>query len=216
VYTPANVELSGRPFPLDLNHDGKVDFFLWHYFLHTSTRGQALLACHAPVSNGSRTVCVSSVSSIATNALNAIRMTDQGFGAVLRRGAKIQHGDRFRNKRAVDMGGVKFDFSSHTFWSGPWMNEGKGVKNRYLGIRFQIGRNFHFGWARITVATQGKNFTATLTGYAYETIPGKTILAGQTKGSDVNTVNAASLGHLAAGASAIPAWRVGQTAATIH
>src|SRR5689334_17172854 len=59
VYTAANVELSGKPFPLDLNHDGKAEFFLWHYFLQTSTRGQALLACHDPVFNGSRTACIS-------------------------------------------------------------------------------------------------------------------------------------------------------------
>jgi hypothetical protein len=216
VYTPANEQLSGKPFPLDLNHDGKVEFFLWHYNIQTSTRGNDLLACHAPVFNGSRTVCISSVSSYAPNALNAIRVTDQGFGAALRRGAKIQHGDQFRNKRPVNMGGVKFDFSSHTFWSGPWLNGGKGVKNRYLGIKFLIGGRFHFGWARLTVTTQGKNFTATLTGYAYETIPRKAIVAGQRKSPDAITAYGASLGQLAAGASAIPAWRVRQTAATTH
>jgi hypothetical protein len=37
-------------------------------------------------------------------------------------------------------------------------------------------------------------------------IPNKPIFAGRTKGSDVITLPA-SLGHLARGASAIPAWR---------
>jgi len=49
--------------------------------------------------------------------------------------------------------------------------------------------------------------TATLTGYAYETIPNKPIIAGKTHGKDVITLQDASLGHLAAGASAILAWR---------
>jgi len=49
--------------------------------------------------------------------------------------------------------------------------------------------------------------TATLTGYAYESVPGKPIITGKTKGPDVATVQPASLGHLAAGASGIPAWR---------
>jgi hypothetical protein len=40
-----------------------------------------------------------------------------------------------------------------------------------------------------------------LTGYAYETIPNKPIIAGKTKGPDVFTVQPGSLGHLARGAS---------------
>jgi len=46
-----------------------------------------------------------------------------------------------------------------------------------------------------------------MSGYAYETIPNKPITAGKTEGPDVITVQPATLGHLAAGASAIPAWR---------
>jgi hypothetical protein len=30
VYTPANVQVSGKPLPIDLNHDGITDFFLDH------------------------------------------------------------------------------------------------------------------------------------------------------------------------------------------
>jgi hypothetical protein len=214
VYTPAHAQVN-EPLPLDLNHDGKVDFFLFHYGFHTSTGGNALLACHAPFNNGTRLVCASS--SYATNALNAIRVTDQKFGAALRRGDKIQHGDRFMNNQSVDMGEVMFLTSNHTQprWFGPWVNGGKGVKNRYLGIKFKIGGHFHFGWARLTVTVQGTSFTATLTGYAYETVPSKAIIAGD-KGPAGNTVGRASLGHLAAGASAIPAWRMKQTAATTH
>ena len=40
--------------------------------------------------------------------------------------------------------------------------------------------------------------TATLIGYAYETIPNKSIIAGKTKGADV-TVQHGTLGHLAMG-----------------
>jgi hypothetical protein len=58
--------------------------------------------------------------------------------------------------------------------------------------------------------------TAVVTGYAYETIPNKPIITGKTKGPDVVTLQPATLGHLATGASAMPAWRVKQTAATTH
>jgi len=205
VYTPAHVKLVGKPFPLDLNHDGVVDFFLFAYGFHTSTGGAALLACHNPFNNGTRTVCVSST--LGTNASNAIRVArsmNYSFAAALHSGAKIRAGDKFRSKHDVYLGLVNFTSGGQPRWGGPWMNGGKGVKDRYLGIKFKIKDQFHLGWARITVATRTNAFTGTLTGYAYETIPGKAIVAGQTKGPDEL---AGSLGALAAGAAAIPSWR---------
>jgi len=92
---------------------------------------------------------------------------------------------------------------------GRWANNGQGVRNRYLGLKFMIRGKIHYGWARLNV-TLGHNtdvVTATLTGYAYETIPNKAIIAGKTHGKDVITLEPASLGHLARGASAISAWR---------
>jgi hypothetical protein len=96
------------------------------------------------------------------------------------------------------------------------VNGGKGVKDRYLGIKFKIKNKFHFGWARLTVATTSNSFTATLTGYAYETIACKGIIAGKTKGSDdvsVEESNAipssepATLGMLALGEPGLSIWR---------
>lgn len=46
-----------------------------------------------------------------------------------------------------------------------------------------------------------------LTGYAYETIPNKAIIAGKTHGKDVITLDDASLRHPARGAAAFPGWR---------
>jgi hypothetical protein len=92
--------------------------------------------------------------------------------------------------------------------SGDW-NE---VTNRYLGLRFLINGEVHYGWARLTVTGCG-GLGATLTGYAYETIPNKRILAGQTSGTDevAASVNfeprQPSLGLLARGAYSPNAWR---------
>ena len=96
------------------------------------------------------------------------------------------------------------------YFRGQWANAGKGVRDRYLGLKFQINGETHFGWARLNVSVQSHgpaNVTATLTGYAYETVANKPIIAGKTKGADVITVQPATLGHLAAGASVIPARR---------
>jgi len=205
VYTPAHLGVGlHRPLGLDLNHDGIVDFT----FLNSSGTGgdrHFLAVCQtATQTYKGYHICKGS-----TNMVREKGVRFPNVAAALPRGAKIETRDPFA-KAFVEMGYSFRGGSGTTRWYGPWMNDGKGVKHRYLGLKFNIKGRFHFGWARLTVETTDKYFFATLTGYAYETIPGKAIIAGQTKGPDVTAVDPASLGHLAAGASAIPAWRSGR------
>jgi len=100
---------------------------------------------------------------------------------------------------------------------GDWDN----VTNRYLGLKFTIHGKRHYGWARLSVQAKGVIFTATLTGYAYETTAGKSIKAGQTKGAadewdeegfgagtsvmrPIDPPQPAALGMLALGAQGVP------------
>jgi len=225
VYTPKHAQLHiDKPYPIDLNHDGKVDFFLLQKAALVSNTGLFggvyLAACHRPVINSTKGyLCTSSTG--ATNALNEVRVVASGRAAALPAGASIRNGERFGGKDVrVNMGSVDFKNSTNTLstWGGPWMNGGKGVENRYLGLEFQINGKFHFGWARLTVTTQKRDFTATLTGYAYETIPGKAIIAGKTSGPDedgaigsVAPVTSApvpaTLGTLAKGERGLSLWR---------
>jgi hypothetical protein len=196
VYTPAHVRLGvGAPSPLDLNKDGIIDFyFIRGYGRSGGTR--ILYACQF-LRTYRNFYCATT-----NNPSNGIRvLRSDGCGAALRPGAIIRHGDRF-GQDGNPMGMVKGFFSDNTSWLCPWVNGGKGVKNRYLGLKFKIKGRFHFGWARITVKTTSYDFTATMTGYAYETVPGKSIIAGKTKGSNVITMPAdtvGTLGHLALG-----------------
>jgi hypothetical protein len=228
VYTPTHVTLqNSQPFALDLNHDGKVDFYLVQrrQFDGRTHSASNLSVCHAP-SAGTQAVCLGTMqSSNAPNALNAVATvaaTSYLQAAALPAGAKIQRGRRFRNKKPILMGAGEFYHSSQekssTLWIAPWVNGGKGIKNHYLGLKFKVKGKFHFGWARLTVTTSRNSFTAKLTGYAYETIPGDAIVAGQTKGSDdgIQESNAfprvpasqrATLGMLAIGAPALSIWR---------
>ncbi len=59
---------------------------------------------------------------------------------------------------------------------GSWAN----VTRRYLGLQFHIQGKVHYGWARLNVTAAIGAVSATLTGYAYETVPGKSIVAGKT------------------------------------
>jgi hypothetical protein len=106
---------------------------------------------------------------------------------------------------------------------GQW----KDVKNRYLGVRFKIKGRTHYGWARLNVAIANvEGGTATLTGYAYETIPDKPIVAGVTQGPDADqpvpaslqsgSPKPASLGALARGAPALSIWRREESVAKLE
>ena len=204
IYTPAHAKVNhGFFLPIDLNHDGIVDFYL-NNGGHSSVAG--LSVCQYMTQTIFGSAC--SYDFRGTNAVRTIDSKGAEYAAALRSGDKVQRG-RFARSKAIL--GIIF----RTRFYGPWFNGGKGVKNRYLGLKFKIEGRFHYGWARMTV-TRGLFSTATLTGYAYETIPGIGIVAGQTKGPDVTKLDPANLGRLAAGASATPAWRIKHTSATTH
>jgi hypothetical protein len=84
-------------------------------------------------------------------------------------------------------------------WS--WAN----VSNRYLGLKFVITGQVHFGWARLNVSCRGFVVTATLTGYAYESVANRPILTGKEHGTweHNDTIppsdGSATLGRLAQG-----------------
>jgi hypothetical protein len=158
VYTPAHVRLHGIV-PLDLNHDGKADF-AFSTFKTCAKKG----------------VCSAHVAAGAYNSLGGVEYGNRGAAALFA-GAKIGSKDKFvRNAymlQVATMGGV-------SNVSGSWYN----ATRRYLGLKFTIHGKTHFGWARLNVHHNGLLITATLTGYAYETIPGKTIIAGRTAGTE--------------------------------
>jgi hypothetical protein len=99
---------------------------------------------------------------------------------------------------------------------GPW----KEAHNKYLGLKFEINGEVHFGWARLSVTC----FTPAaarvlLTGYAYETVANQPILTGKISGTAEESAlirPAAShsnvqLGLLALGSAGLVAWRREQT-----
>jgi hypothetical protein len=63
--------------------------------------------------------------------------------------------------------------------SGTWLNE----DNHYLGLSFQVNGETHYGWAKLSVdAVNVPLFRVTVTGYAYETIAGQSLAAGEISG----------------------------------
>jgi hypothetical protein len=181
VYT-ATHHVIGRNsrYILDLNHDGKGDFVISNTYHCGTDQCQTDLVVEPTTGK----------QGVAGHRSSA----GWDFAYALKRGARI--GPKFHFSAVYMM----FVLNRGTCSLLSWCD----VKNRYLGFRFKILGKIHYSWARFST-NKGNGFTATLTGYAYETIPNKPIIAGKTKGPDVITVEPGSLGALAAGASALRA-----------
>jgi hypothetical protein len=181
VYTPANVKIV-RNIGLvlfDVNHDGIADFGLSNTWVVTSRtrtfvrvaqlrQGNEIWGAYSS-NSGAQILCA----------------------AALPRGAKIGPKGQFQKDPSSGLEMAANGGRGSQF--GPWAH----VKQAYLGLKFVIKGETHFGWARVKISGLiGSGATVILTGYAYETIPGKPIIAGATEGLDKQT---GSLGALAAG-----------------
>jgi hypothetical protein len=89
-----------------------------------------------------------------------------------------------------------------------------------------VNGEIHYGWARIKLVSPGAYNSASIYGYAYESVPNQAIVTGKTSGTagknkQVSQANPApgaldsnvqTLGMLAAGAPATAVWRGKSTA----
>jgi hypothetical protein len=143
VYTPAHVSILGFQ-PLDLNHDGKVNFYFRTFAGGTST------AVQVPWN---------------LQSLLRIRSVEPGRRPGFQCDCVVggeRIGPRRRFSLAGDIAGVYWRIhSGHTTfkWFGQWGNSGKGLKNRYLGLRFFINGKLHYRWARVSVFINGGSFS---------------------------------------------------------
>jgi hypothetical protein len=195
VYTPTHELLTNYGhISIDLNNDGITDVTIRERF------------------------CTSGI--IPSNSLQAIPepgggfVLGDGFIKAMSAGSIIGGRDSFYSRPspmyAISVYGA--------YYGGSWADaEGKP---RYLGIRFLIGSETHYGWARIsaTYEQHHHHIAALLTGYAYETQPNAPIRAGDTGQytgqsdedaatealSPASPQAKASLGSLARGAFALP------------
>lgn len=202
VFTPVNgVIAQGSKYALDLNHDGVVDFTLIND-LHLSTTpfGDDLNISPAVRGNG-----------IFQGRRERYNQPD---AAALMAGVPIGAGKPF-TFQAVSM--AYASLTALTYVSGgPWKN----VSNRFLGLKFLVNGEVHYGWARLTVLTDShrESVKATLTGYAYETVANTPILTGQISGTASNAAfnapsdfHSANLALLAFGSAGLNLWRRKQT-----
>lgn len=212
VYTQTNQTIGRNgTLNIDLNHDGIADFtIIERAYNETSETVQEL---DVSGRTGNKINCPSSfcASSFYTAAalakgteIGPILQSHQGHGWI---GGGPMAFEEFRSPGRPYYGSTQ--------WAqGP-------VTNQYLGLKFLINGEPHFGWARLSVSfhdggTKKGTWETHLTGYAYETVTNQSINAGQTTENDKQAaaepassqlVPLKGLGALALGAVGIALWR---------
>lgn len=194
VYTPANVSIRNGPYGIDLNHDGTVDYTL-------EICGNL---CGASDHEDVLELILGKGNQVLSN------------GKALAHGALIGPGDKFTSNTSY--GGVNLAVAgqySKSWFFGEWA---PGI-NKYLGFKFLINGQVHYGWARMKVTDwYHPNGVVLLEGYAYETIAGKGLPAGLVQRSEAlpalgtemlvaSGAGWATLGMLARGSAGLEMWR---------
>lgn len=199
VYTATHQQITGdATIQVDFNHDGQIDFLIRESVTHLLDFPWQVLNA-VPAHGGGIEIASGIVAA-----------------ADLHGGAKIGPGKVFYPKTAGMMGQSTGD----GYYGGPWAPRST---DRYLGVKFLIDGQIHYGWARVSAALTFRHgrIIALLTGYAYETEPGRPIQAGDEGSASANSdpasgslsaqpakaQPAAGLGALALGAPGLSVWR---------
>ena len=201
VTTPVNMPITVNSgiIQFDLNQDGIPDFGL--------SANLYQFARTPPLGNFSSLLRV--VPARAGNEVWAVSSNRDECAAAVHAGMHIGGDRRFKPGPLIMLvaaGSETRGRSSHCPWNGS--------HPPYLGLKFMINGEVHYGWARVNAAVR----SAVLTGFAYETVPNKPIVAGATTDEDSNlpaaptafaapSVHPSSLGTLALGSFGLTAWK---------
>jgi hypothetical protein len=225
VAHPANISVpyNGGLVQFDINGDGQMDFGL----SFGSEKGPKHRVRRQTCSSNCPGGFSSAMNVVPAQAANEIWQTGKKAGspgpgslycaAALGPGRRVGPSAAFKGPGARAMYWIyENPISGGVFYACAW----NSLENRYLGVKFADTKgNLHYGWVRVSIAYSAGE-TLTITGYAYETVPNKSITTGVTQGptGEANLLAPeimiapsssapASLGWLALGAPGLAVWR---------
>lgn len=195
VVTKANIPVNSTasllpPTSLDINHDGVVDLVLGRNGFASGGTFDLGIGGSAPH--------------------GGVIVTANGYAAALRHGATIGPSGKFANQ--FDVESLNGTIDGKSISHGNW---GHNPINRFMGVKFLINGQTHYGWVRLQITIANSDIEGTITGYAYETVANKKLEAGvQSEDlADSAAIKSASptsrcsLGMLALGADGLAIWR---------
>ncbi len=89
----------------------------------------------------------------------------------------LDAGDTISSGQTSWFDGVSGTMNFNSCYNGVGSSNWCGVTDKYLGLRFTVGTDQFYGWARLDVNQAGDQFI--LKEYAYNSTPGEAINAGQ-------------------------------------
>lgn len=182
VYHATDIAISRGAYNLDLNGDGITDFTITskiEKFGLPCPDFSAVLTETPAAGNGAIVGPLSRGVEIGAN---------QSFSADIATMSSVW----WYTKLVIKGNDAYCEVASHGE-DGTWWG-----KTGYLGLSFQVSGQTYYGWAQLSCPKSGGS--GTLLGYAYETIPGRTIFAGETSYAWLSSTRL-SFGTLAIGTS---------------
>lgn len=203
VVTKKNIPINvGSPAFVDLNKDGIADFEFSVTTFRTNRSSHLNVKEIAKPLTGGKVVG------------GHLGSLPGPYASALVRGARIGPSAHFSSASgqitiqrlsAYASGGGR-SYGNWSYYSG---------KNHFLGVRFLIKGETHYGWIRLALGSGRSTVPSSVNGYGYETIANKRISAGiPSKNSadnqtpeNVGRPGSPSLGILALGADGLALWR---------
>ena len=180
---------------LDLNNDGNIDFLIVQRTIN------------APCPNGPGLNCVAT----NTRPRSWVKITPQGTNAVVNAasfasqlpewqaiapalswnnaGAQVLMTQGTPTCVFAPVGLGQWVCALGTF-TGAWLGGASVDSPMFLGLQFDIAGSTFYGWARLSIPSNGTSFT--LKDYAYNSVPGEGILAGD-EGSITTGITSSTL-----------------------
>jgi|HubBroStandDraft_6_1064221.scaffolds.fasta_scaffold26541_3 hypothetical protein len=125
--------------------------------------------------------CFETMNVLPQNSRNAVWGANT-YASALGSGVSLGSNGQFQaghQRMAADRAGFGRSGTESYRSTGQW----RQATRLFLGVKFIIQGEIHYGWVRVDAAATFAGMYAAVTGYAYESVPNQPIKTGQTSGS---------------------------------
>ena len=175
--TPDQTITTGNTYMLDMNNDAVDEITIGVQSISVSSLSFVGVAVGLTTMNNNAAVVAHTASSLPINYVDAL-----GFGTVIDNTQNFMSAAGSTSTDVLIMAVSGLAQGIIPISAGEWL----GVSNMYIGVKFDITSNTHYGWARLDVAANASSFV--IKDYAYNATANTAIFAGD-NASSVNDLD---------------------------